>query len=53
MQGDSDATVDVLEKQMARDTGPMEWTKLNAASSSQNLAAQVLKAMKADQPASI
>lgn len=52
-QGDSDATVDVLEKQMARDTGPMEWTKLNAASSSQNLAAQVLKAMKADQPASI
>ncbi len=49
---DSDATVDVLESQLARDPGPMDWLKLNAASPSPELTAQVLRMLEA-QPASI
>lgn len=51
-QCDSDATVDVLESQLSRDPGPMDWLKLNAASPSQELTAQVLRMLE-DQPASM
>ena len=46
-QGDSDATLDVLDKQLARDLGPMNWTRLNAASSLQELTAQVTERVEA------
>lgn len=52
-QGDSDATAEVLEKQLARDPGPMDWTRLNAASPSPELTAQVLERVGAAQPASM
>lgn len=41
-QGDSDATVDVLEKQLSRDIGQLDWTRLDAASSSRDLVTQAL-----------
>lgn len=41
-QGDSDATTDILDLQLDRDTGPMNWTRLNAANPLTELTAQVL-----------
>lgn len=46
-QGDSDATPDVLDRQLCRDPGPVNWTRLNAASPLQELTAQVTKRMEA------
>ncbi|MCX8999599.1 AAA family ATPase [Rhizobiaceae bacterium BDR2-2] len=52
-QGDSDATTEVLESQLARDPGPLDWTRLDATADAETLTATALDMIGGGQPTSM
>jgi hypothetical protein len=46
MAGPSDATVEILELQLARDIGPLNWTRIDAAKTPEMIADAVMEAVR-------